>query len=203
MIVIGLTGPSGAGKTALCNAALELGCLSINADEVYHSLLVPPSRCLDDISDFFGADVLNSDGTLNRQKLGKIVFSNKKKLEKLNSITHGYVKDEFRALIAQMRERQVKAVIVDAPTLFESGFDAECDVNICLLASRDLRQLRITERDGLTKESSAARLDAQKNDEFYISRADHTMYNNGSTDELRESFARLFDRIMEENNASE
>ena len=102
MTVIGLTGPSGAGKTELCKIAKQLGCECINADEVYHSLLIPPSRCLDEIVENFGRDILLSDNSLNRAELGRIVFSSKEKLALLNTITHKYVKDEFRSIINEI-----------------------------------------------------------------------------------------------------
>ena len=197
MTVIGLTGPSGSGKTSLCMAAVELGCRTINADEVYHGLLVPPSHCLDDIASFFGDEVLNEDGTLNRKILGDIVFSDKEKLSALNSISHRYVKEKFRELIAEMRNDNIDIVIVDAPTLFESGFDKECDVTVCLLASRKLREDRIISRDFLSKDRAEARLDAQRSDEFFLSAADYAIYNNGSTDDLKAELLAFLERISE------
>jgi len=199
MTVIGLTGPSGSGKTSLCLAALEMGCYTINADDVYHALLVPPSECLNDIVGAFGDEVLNEDGTLNRKKLGNIVFSDDEKLSKLNFITHRYVKERFREIISEMRDNDVQTVIIDAPTLFESGFDTECDITVCLLATRDLREKRIISRDHLTKERADSRLSAQKNDDYFKSRADYTLYNNGSADDLKKELERFLARITEGN----
>ena len=190
MTVIGLTGPSGSGKTFFCNVAQKLGCSTINADEVYHALLIPPSDCLDEIVSNFG-NVLASDGTLDRKKLGSIVFSDEQKLSLLNSVTHKYVKQKFRSLIAEMRDSGVEAVIVDAPTLFESGFDKECDTTVCLLASESLRRKRIIDRDSLDESRAAARLSAQKSDDFFISRADHVIYNDGSESELENNLTDL------------
>ena len=194
MTVIGLTGPSGSGKTLLCKIAIDIGCETINADEVYHALLIPPSPCLDEIVSNFG-DVLESDGTLDRKKLGAIVFSDPEKLSLLNSVTHKYVKQKFREIILEMQEAGTKTVIIDAPTLFESGFDKECDATVCLLASEKLRKERIIKRDALDENRATARLLAQKNDEFFISRADHVIYNNGSSDELNDALSALLSTI--------
>ena len=190
MTVIGLTGPSGSGKTSLCLAAKKLGCMTINADEVYHDLLVPPSKCLDEIVSVFG-DVLSDDGALDRKKLGSIVFADPEKLDLLNSVTHKYVKQKFRERICEMKNDGVKTVIVDAPTLFESGFDKECDMTVCLLASQELRRERIISRDKIDSERADARLLAQKNDDFFISRADRVIYNNGSISMLENALSEL------------
>ncbi len=184
MLTIGLTGPSGAGKTTLCNLAKDLGILSIDADKVYHALLVPPSECLDEIVENFGSGVLSPDKTLDRRALSKIVFSDSEKLDMLNRISHKYVKAEFRSILAKMKNDGVKAVLIDAPTLFESGFDKECDFTVCLLADRAVRGERITQRDSLSHERAEARLSSQKPDEFFLSRADHVLYNNGDTAHL-------------------
>ena len=189
MKVIGLTGPSGSGKTLFCRLAEDFGIRSINADEIYHQLLIPPSPCLDEIVSVFGKDVLNTDGRLDRPKLGSIVFSDSERLSCLNAITHKYVIDKFRAIIKEMDHRGEKSVIVDAPTLFESGFNKECDVTLCLLADTYARKQRIIDRDKLTSERAEQRLAAQKDDSFYISKSDHVIRNNGSPENLKAAIA--------------
>lgn len=189
MTIIGLTGPSGSGKTLFCNLAAEFGCKSINADEVYHDLLVPPSNCLDDIVSAFGVSVINSDGTLNRGILGNIVFSDREKLSLLNSISHKFVKDEFRKIISSLQMEGCEVVIIDAPTLFESGFDKECDFTVCVIASEELRRQRISERDKIPFEKINARISAQKKEDFYTSRSNFTVINNGSVSELKKDIA--------------
>ena len=191
MIIIGLTGPSGSGKTTLCRFAGSLGIKSIDADKVYHELLAPPSPCLDEITLNFGRSVLNPDGALDRASLASVVFGegNKDKLDLLNSISHKYVKMRFREIIAQMEQDGERCVIIDAPTLFESGFDKECSFTVSLLADRSRRAERIISRDGLSNERAELRLNSQKPDEFFISNADHVIYNNGDTDLLTKAFS--------------
>lgn len=193
MLIIGLTGPSGSGKTTLCDIANEMNIKSIDADKVYHALLIPPSPCLDEIVEKFGSDVLNPDGTLDRAALGKIVFGDETgaKLSLLNSITHKYVKDRFRELLYELESRGEKAVIVDAPTLFESGFDSECTITVALLADEKLRRERIISRDSLSFDRADARLSAQKSDEFFTSHADYTLYNDGDINLLSRAFRKI------------
>lgn len=190
MTVIGLTGPTGSGKSTLCNIAAEFGIKSIDADKVYHDLLVPPSLCLEEIVNAFGNKVLNEDGSLNRAVLASIVFAvgADEKLRTLNSITHKFVKEEFRRIISDMKNSAEKFVIVDAPTLYESGFDKECDFTVAIIADRSIRSTRIIERDFLSAERAEQRLSAQKPDDFFIQRANYVLYNNGDVNILKESF---------------
>jgi dephospho-CoA kinase len=193
--IIGLTGPSGAGKTRLCAIAKGYGIKSIDTDAVYHSLLVPPSPCLDELVREFGAEILLPDGTLSRPALSSIVFDEKDtaktKLARLGEITHKYVLDRAREIINTANNKGETAIIVDAPALYESGFDKECDFVICLLADPSLRLERIIDRDSISKERADARINGQKSDDFYSSRADYTITNNCSIEQLRIELERI------------
>ena len=193
MTVIGLTGPTGSGKSTLCEIASELGIKSIDADKVYHGLLIPPSKCLDEIVKAFGSRVLDCNGCLNRPALASVVFEKgaEERLALLNSITHKFVKDEFRRIIADMARSCDTAVIVDAPTLYESGFDNECDITIAIIADRATRSARIIERDSLSEDRAEQRLSAQKPDEFFKERADFIIINDGDRNALREKFIKI------------
>ena len=193
IIIIGLTGPSGSGKTTLCALAKDFSIDNIDADKVYHALLVPPSPCLDEIVESFGSSIMKSDKTLNRVALASLVFSDQsgQKLKLLNKITHKYVKSELKQILSEMKKKGSFAVLVDAPTLFESGFDKECDFTVALLASNDQRSNRIIERDGLTEVQAQQRLSAQKSDSFFKERADHIIINNSDIDSLRSDLLRI------------
>ena len=194
--IIGLTGPSGAGKSELCACLAKFGIPNINADKIYHQLLVPPSPCLDEIAAYFGRSVIKEDGTLDRKKLADIVFANggKEDLIQLNKITHSYVLRRMRELIATY-SASFPVVIADVPLLFESEFYKECTVNVAVIADRAIRIDRIMTRDSLDYASAAARVEAQKNDSFYTSRADFTVYNNSDQSSLEEQARNLLDEI--------
>lgn len=185
MLTIGLTGPSGAGKGLVASLCAGYGIPSIDTDAVYHQLLIPPSACLDELTARFGSGILCPDGTLNRKALAHRVFSagNESDHEDLNRITHRYVLDRVRVMLRDFSSGACPAVLVDAPLLFESGFDRDCDRVLAVLAEPDIRLSRIMARDSLTREQARERLRAQKPDSFYIQRADAVIYNNGSPEE--------------------
>ncbi len=176
MYTVGLTGMSGAGKSYIASCLFESGFNIIDADAVYHELVAGDSECIRELEAVFGSAVINADRSLNRPELAKLVFSDREKLKLLNNITHKYVLNEIRLKIAQSD----KACIVDAPQLFESGFDAECDLIIAVVAEREVCIKRITERDGISKEKAESRLSNQHDAEFFRSRCDIIIENNGN-----------------------
>jgi len=198
MLVLGLTGPTGAGKGAVSALFAQLyGVPAIDTDAVYHQLLIPPSVCLNELVTAFGASILNPDGTLNRPALSAIVFSDttREKQTQLNHITHKYVLDRSREMLADYRQAGMHAALVDAPLLYESGFDAECDAVIAVLAPREVRKERIIKRDGLSEERAVARLNMQKPDRFYTDKTDFVVINDGDMDALRRQVERLVQQL--------
>ncbi len=179
MKLIGITGPSGSGKSLLCDELMRRGVPKIDADAVYHSLLVPPSQCLTALKDAFGDGVFLENGELDRSALGNIVFKDKGKLELLNSTVLGFVLEEIRKIVASLEAKGHLAVAIDAPTLIESGFDRECDLVVALLCPAEQRIERIMARDGLDRAAAELRTAAQKNDEFYREHAHIVLMNDG------------------------
>ena len=202
MYLIGLTGPSGAGKGLFCKMLKDYGIESIDADAVYHSLLVPPSPCLDALSREFGEDILSADGTLNRRKLAAIVFSPENEEEKsariatLNTITHGYVMRRTEEILQKHEENDVKAVIFDAPALYEAGADKQCNLLVTVIASKETRLRRIIERDGLSEEDAEKRIRAQQPDEFYTARAHKVFSNDGTEEEFRSAVRTYYEDVL-------
>jgi dephospho-CoA kinase len=179
MLVIGLTGPSGAGKGVVSHQFAAYGIPVIDADKVYHKLLIPPSACLCELVQAFGPQILASDGTLNRKALGEIVFSDQEKLSKLNEITHRYVMASVREQINAYRLQNMRAVVLDAPQLFEAGADKDCDVIVSVLADPSIRVERIVQRDGITEDAARHRIASQKSDDFFRAHAHYVIENNG------------------------
>lgn len=191
MLVIGLTGPSGAGKGAVSTLFAEYGIPVIDADSVYHELLVPPSPCLDALCIEFGASILFPDGTLNRKKLAEIVFGDPNALQRLNELSHRFVMEEIRNQLKKLRNQDRLAAVIDAPQLFEAGADRDCNLVISVLADKRLRLERIIERDGIDAESAMRRIDAQRSDEFFRTHSNYIIENNGSIDHLRPEVKRI------------
>ena len=193
MLRIGLTGPSGAGKSIVAELFARFGVPSVDTDAVYHELLLPPSACLDELVAAFGKDILTPDGHLDRPALAALVFdpAHGERLERLNGITHRHILDRVRVLCLQYEADGVPAVLIDAPVLFESGFDRECDRTLAVLADPDVRLARIMARDGLTREAALSRINAQPSDGFYISRADAVLYDNHAPEDLLPDVRRM------------
>ena len=184
MLLIGLTGPSGAGKSTVSELFASYGVPVINADTIYHTLLTPPSECLSDISACFGQEVIHPDGTLNRRALASIVFNDPRELEKLNHITHSHVLRDFRRQLKKIRDEGIPAAVFDAPQLFESGANRECNIVVSVLADEEIRVQRIISRDGISREAALERIRAQKSDHFFRTHSDYIIENNLNTDAL-------------------
>lgn len=184
MLVIGLTGPTGAGKGRVAELFSIHGLPIIDADAIYHELLIPPSACLAELTDRFGKTVLWEDGTLNRRALGKLVFSDAVALEDLNGITHRHVMREVRRRLEQLRQNATPAAVLDAPQLFEAGANRDCNVIVSVIADKKLRMERIMRRDGLDAETAMQRIEAQKSDAFFRTHSDYVVENNDSADRL-------------------
>lgn len=197
MKIIGVTGPSGAGKGEICKLFEKNNIPCIDTDNIYHQLLTPPSPCLDALVRIFGQTILNTDKTLNRKQLAKIVFKDKKLLETLNIITHKFIIEKTRNVLCDLESKGFTLAVVDAPLLFESGFDSECDVTISVLAERDLRKSRIIARDKLTEAEAEKRINSQNSDEFYTEKSNYVIYNNGDRNEFVSNFYDILNSIGE------
>lgn len=193
MLTIGLTGPSGAGKGVMASLFAEFGVPSIDTDQVYHDLLIPPSACLGELAGRFGSGILHPDGTLDRKALANLVFAegHEKDLADLNAISHRYILKQVRILLAGYESKGVPAVLVDAPQLFESGFDAECGFILSVLAPFEVRLARIMARDGLDENRARSRLAASHDDEFFRERSDAVILNGGDLPALENDVRRL------------
>ena len=196
MKVIGLCGGSGSGKGAVSGIFAEIGIPSIDTDAVYREMTLSDSPCMRELRGEFGDEVVNSQGGLDRARLASIVFSDPSRLKILNKIAHSFILDETRRRLAEYRDEGFPAAIVDAPVLFESGFDKECDEIICVLADRDVRITRIMSRDGIARDAAEKRIASQMPDETLISKCDHVIYNNSDIESLREQILSLKNKLI-------
>lgn len=199
MNIIGLTGPSGAGKGALAAQFAARGIPIIDADRIYHDLLVPPSRCLDALVQKFGNGILAADGTLDRASLAALVFGNDEsstaRRMTLNHITHQYVTERTNELLSEYGAQGFVTTVIDAPLLIEAGLHERCDVVVAVLANREVRLKRLLERDGKSREALSARIDAQPDDDFYRSHADIVVINDGEEAKLRDDADAILARL--------
>lgn len=181
--IIGLCGRSGSGKGYVSSVFEKYGGLCIDTDAVYHELLEPTdqkfSECTAELCENFGRDIIGDDMKPDRTKLSKIVFADKQKLKLLNEITHRYILSEVNGIIS--RSSSAFAVI-DAPVLFESGFNKFCDFTVCVICSDETSVKRIIERDGISADMALKRLGNQLPSETLGSLCDYSIDNNGRAD---------------------
>ena len=199
MKVIGLCGGSGSGKGSVCEIFSELSVPSIDTDLVYREMTSADSPCIRELRREFGDGIVNSDGSLNRGMLRALVFSSadsETNRHKLNTITHRFILHETRRIISEQAKRGAPAIIVDAPLLYESGFDRECDVTVCVIADENIRVSRIVARDGISEDDARKRIAGQISNEELIRRADFVIDNNGDLVLLREEVLNLYKKII-------
>ena len=201
MTVIGITGPSGAGKGELSRFLNEkYGFPVLDADVIYHSLVSSPSDCVTEIKNEFGASVVREDGSLDRKALSEFVFgeNNRDRLSLLNIITHKHVIAEIDSSLQRFKGSE-KACIIDAPLLVEAGLCSKCDLTVSVIASKETRAERISKRDGIDHASALKRINSQKEDEYYMLHTSHVIVNDGDISLLQNAA----DKIMREEGVVE
>ena len=177
MIIIGLTGASGSGKSSVSKIFLNFGAVILDADEIYHTLLQNSVEMKKEIAQNF--QLLHTK--IDTKKLGKIVFNDKDKLLMLNKITHKYVTLEFEK---KMIEINTNLLILDVPLLFEANFDKYCKKTIGVIASEQNKIDRICKRDNISQEYAKNRLKNQKSNDFFMQKCDIIIENDSSLDNL-------------------
>lgn len=180
--VIGLTGGSGSGKSFAAKVFEELGALIIDADEISHGITDSDERVLSKIRETF-SDKVFQDGKLVRKELGKIVFSDKSALEKLNRILHPVIAEKIKNIAAGTNK---SIVVIDAPLLFAVKELVDlCDETVAVCAPTEMRINRIILRDGLTREEAEKRILSQVPQEEIARMADVVIVNDGDTEKFR------------------
>ncbi len=188
--VIGLTGPTGAGKSSVTDIAKKLQIKVIDCDKIARKAVEKGSEGIVALAAAFGKDIIASDGTLNRQLLAERAFCSKEKTQLLN--------DTIFPFITSLVEKEIDArvVMLDAPTLFESGIDSVCNTTIAVLSDLQTRKARIMERDGIDEAHAMLRINAGEQDEFYIQNAEHIIYNNSSFADFEPKMRELLENIL-------
>ena len=191
-VLIGLTGPTGAGKSTVSGAAEKFGFKVIDCDKTARKATEKGSEGLNALVKAFGDEILLPDGSLNRKALAAKAFKRAEATELLNDTLLPYI---VRLIYSEAGDGNC---LLDAPTLFESGIDTACFKTIAVLADRETRKKRIIERDGLSEKEALLRMNAGKNDDFYKSRADCIIYNNGDENAVIKRFSDILKKITEE-----
>jgi dephospho-CoA kinase len=192
MIIVGLTGGVGTGKSTVTNFLRELGAYIIDWDELARKVTRPHSQAWREIVEHFGKSVLNEDLTINRQKLADIVFADKRKLAKLNRIVHPRVFEEDERITSEIRSHDPDALIIkDIPLFFEVARHIPVDKIVVVSASEQTRLRRLEEK-GITPEDALNRMKSQLPLDKKIKSADFVINNDGPLEETKRQVKEIY-----------
>ncbi|EHR7110290.1 dephospho-CoA kinase [Listeria monocytogenes] len=193
---IGLTGSVATGKSTVSNMIQQAGIPLVDADIAARKVVEPGTEGLQEIVAYFGEEILLADGTLNRAKLGEIIFKDKEKREKLNEITHPRVKD----YMLEVRERFFRAgeelVFFDIPLLFESHLESLVDQIVVVWTTTETELKRLMERNNLTKEDALRRIESQMGIDEKARKADFVIDNNESLEKTQKQVYTFIERFV-------
>lgn len=192
---IGLTGDIACGKSTVLRMLADLGVETIDADAVYHDLIVPEAPLWRALRDRFGDRIVASDGTIDRRTLGAIVFADPAALADLDRLTHPAIVADVRGRITTSAS---PVVAVDAVKLIESGLDADCDQVWIVTCERGQQIARLMNRGRLSRDEAERRVDAQPLLAPKLARADVVIDNSGPIDETRRQVERAWPAAREE-----
>lgn len=190
---IGLTGGIATGKSTVSQMLVKRGALLIDADVIAREVMEPGHPVLQAVRERFGSDVIYDDGTLNRKRLGEIVFSDPEKLKALNGLTHPAIRAEMRKRMAAYEAADPgRLVVVDIPLLYESGLETMFEQVMVVYVPRELQLERLMQRDELTLEQAEARIRAQMDIEKKKERADILIDNSLGMDKTELQIAEFW-----------
>ncbi len=195
MVIVGLSGSVGTGKSTVANLFKELGAYVIDWDELAREVTRPHLKAWKEIVEYFGKDLLNKDLTINRQKLADIVFSDKEKVAKLNQIVHPEVFKEDERITDEIRSLDPDALIIKGiPLLFELTRPVYVD-KIVVVSASEQTQLRRLEEKGITREDARNRIKSQLPLEEKIKSADFVINNDGPLEETKKQVEEIYSSL--------
>ncbi len=197
MKIVGLTGGTGSGKGFVSSYLASNGAYIIDADAIAHKIILKGEPAYNEIVDFFGKGILDEYGNIIRKELGKIVFSDGKKLAVLNECTHKYIGLEVDNEVKRANARcdKYKFIVYDAPLLLDTDFRFNCDEIWSVFADEKTRCARIMLRDNITKEEAEKRIASQKPWSVYEEAADVVIDNSHGNDDVKKQLDLLISKF--------
>lgn len=193
--VIGLTGGIATGKSTVSNLFRQAGFPIIDADQVAHQLQQPGKTALERLTTYFGPQIVQADGQLNRRKLGEKVFQDPRDRQRLNQIMQPLIRETIADQIANFKKQGLPYVILDIPLLFEAHYAQDCDLVIVVTTTAKTQLQRLMVRNNYSKEEAMRRIDAQMPLQEKIVQADVVIDNNGSQDSTRQQVANFINNL--------
>lgn len=188
-----MTGGIGSGKSTVSRTLKDLGAVVIDADSIARAVTVKGGKALEELARYFGNEILDNSGELNRKALAQAAFSDPVKLYALEAITHRYIIAKITEAIENIKNTgKAEIVVIDAPIPVEQGFMDVSDEVWVVTAQRETRVKRAMERSGYSYEETLDRINSQMKDEEYLKAADEVLQNDGSIEELEKAVVKLF-----------
>ena len=195
-MILGITGGIASGKSSVTEMFRNLGAAVVSADQLAREAVLPGSQALAQLVEYFGPEILQDDGTLDRQGLAKRIFRDPSARAALNRITHPAIARLAEEQLVRLRRSGEKLIIYEAPLLFEAGAEGRVDAVLVVRIELGLQLARLMARDGLAEEEARRRIAAQMPQEEKVARADFVVDNSGTPEQtsaqVRELFQRLF-----------
>lgn len=198
MLKIGLTGSIAVGKSFVVSVLRELGCTTFDADKIAHSVMEPGRPAYEDIVREFGVGVLAENQTIDRAKLGAIVFADAERRQRLNSIVHPQVLEEQDRLLSNSEAANPDGItIIDAALMIESGGYKRFDKLIVVFCERETQILRLMARNQISREDAEQRVAAQMSSDEKRKYADYEIDTTGTMEETRQRVQQIYDQLLQ------
>lgn len=196
MRTIGLTGGIASGKSLVARALQEMGAILLSADEIGHQVIAVGEAAYYDLIDAYGKGIVNADETINRKKLGEIVFNDPEKLKLLNQLTHPAIMRKIKVRLAQIEQESPAAIVVmEVPLLYETHMEKLFNQVWVVWVDRETQIDRLMARDAIERNDAIKRIDSQMSLDEKAQRADLLIDNRGSIEETIASATRHFNNI--------
>lgn len=194
-MLVGITGPSGAGKGLAVQTFAAHGFCVIDADKVAREVVMPGEPALTRLAEAFGGDIVQADGTLDRRLLAKRAFASRENTDRMNGIMLAEIVRRMLDRAEECRSRGENCLF-DAPLLFEAGLEKHCDCCVAVMAPLEVRIGRLAARDGITEEEIRSRIKMQHEDEYYTSRCQYIIMNDRDQTALEQATEAMIQDIM-------
>ena len=198
-LIVGLTGGIVGGKSTVASMFKDLGAKIIDADKLGHSVILPHKPAWKKIVNLFGKDILRNDLTIDREKLGKIVFTNQALLKKLNEITHPEIIEMIKKeidLVKNTNHNQGKILIIDAALIYEAKIGRLMDKIIVVYINEDEQIKRLINRNNLSKRDALQRIKSQMPMKEKAEMADYVIDNSSSLDETKKQVEKIWRSLV-------